>query len=92
QLLLSLRYLIRPTNKTVHKNIGIIVQKNIDINKNTLVRYKSKQFIEILKNARPIEKFDMDLFFRIIEKVMVFEGEKIIVSLLDGTEVEVVIE
>ena len=34
----------------------------------------------------------MDLFFRIIEKVMVFEGEKIIVSLLDGTEVEVVIE
>jgi len=59
---------------------------------NTLIRYKSKQFIEILKNAKPIEKFDMDLFFRIIEKITVFEGEKIIVSLLDGTEVEVVIE
>lgn len=34
----------------------------------------------------------MDLFFRIIEKMTVFEGEKIIVTLLDGTEIEVVIE
>ncbi len=59
---------------------------------NTLVRYKSKQFIDILKNAKPIEEFDMDLFFSITEKMTVFEGDKIIVSLLDGTEVEVVIE
>ncbi|WP_242655922.1 recombinase family protein [Paramaledivibacter caminithermalis] len=59
---------------------------------NTLVRCKSKQFIEILKNAKPIEKFDMDLFFSIVEKMTVFGGEKIIVSLLDGTEIEVVIE
>lgn len=34
----------------------------------------------------------MDLFFRIIEKMTVFEGEKIIVTLLDGREIEVVIE
>lgn len=34
----------------------------------------------------------MDLFYRIIEKMTVFEEEKIIVTLLDGTEVEVVIE
>lgn len=59
---------------------------------NTLVRYKSKQFIDILKNAKSIEEFDMDLFFSITEKMTVFEGDKIIVSLLDGTEVEVVIE
>ena len=34
----------------------------------------------------------MDLFFSITEKLTVFEGDKIIVSLLDGTEIEVVIE
>ncbi|MGO5066824.1 hypothetical protein [Clostridium sp. LCP25S3_F8] len=46
----------------------------------------------ILKNVKLIKKFDVDLFFRIIEKMTVFDGEKIIVSLLDGTEIEVVIE
>lgn len=59
---------------------------------NLLQRYKAKQFMRIIENAGPIDEFDMDLFFRIIEKMTVFEGEKIIVSLLDGTEIEVVIE
>ncbi|WP_245331584.1 recombinase family protein [Clostridium algifaecis] len=59
---------------------------------NLLQRYKAKQFMRIIENAEPIEEFDMDLFFRIIEKMTVFEGEKIIVTLLDGTEIEVVIE
>ncbi|WP_317817678.1 hypothetical protein [Clostridium tetani] len=59
---------------------------------NILVRYKTKQFVGILKNVKPIKKFDVDLFFRIIEKMTVFDGEKIIVSLLDGTEIEVIIE
>jgi len=59
---------------------------------NLLQRYKAKQFMRIIENAEPIEEFDMDLFFRIIEKMIMFEGEKIIVTLLDGTEIEVVIE
>lgn len=59
---------------------------------NLLQRYKAKQFMRIIENAGPIDEFDMDLFFRIIEKMTVFEGEKIIVTLLDGTEIEVVIE
>ncbi len=59
---------------------------------NLLQRYKAKQFMRIIENAEQIEEFDMDLFFRIIEKMTVFEGEKIIVTLLDGTEIEVVIE
>lgn len=59
---------------------------------NVLVRYKAKQFIGILKNAKLIKEFDEDLFFKIVEKMKVFDGEKIIVSLLDGTEIEVVIE
>lgn len=59
---------------------------------NLLVRYKAKQFMRIIENAEPIEEFDMDLFFRIIEKITVFQGEKIVVSLLDGTEIECEIE
>lgn len=34
----------------------------------------------------------MDLFFSIAQKMKAFEREKIIVSLLDGTEIEVAIE
>jgi site-specific DNA recombinase len=34
----------------------------------------------------------MDLFFGIAEKMIVFEGHKIIVTLVNGTEVEVVME
>lgn len=59
---------------------------------NLLKRYKAKQFIEILENAELMEKFNMDLFFKIVEKMTVFDREKIIVSLLDGTEVECEIE
>lgn len=57
-----------------------------------LVRYKAKQFIKIIEKAEPIKEFDVDLFFRIIESMTVFEGEKIIVSLLDETEIEVSIK
>ncbi|WP_238882616.1 hypothetical protein [Clostridium sp. YIM B02551] len=57
-----------------------------------LQRYKAKQFIEIKNYAEVIKSFDMDLFFRIIEKMTVFEGEKVIVILLEGTEIESIIE
>ncbi|WP_127837248.1 recombinase family protein [Clostridium prolinivorans] len=59
---------------------------------NVLVRYRAKQFMGILKDAKIVDEFDVDMYFRIIEKMTVFDGEKIIVSLLDGTEIEVVIE
>jgi len=55
---------------------------------NVLVRYRSNKFIKIIEKAEPIKEFDVNLFLRLIEKMTVFEGEKIIVSLLDGTEVE----
>jgi site-specific DNA recombinase len=56
-----------------------------------LKKYKAKQFIKVIENAEILEEFDMDLFFKIVEKMTVFGGERIIVSLLDGTEIEVVI-
>ncbi|MDD4378227.1 MAG: recombinase family protein [Eubacteriales bacterium] len=75
-----------------HKDYFIEKWKNGLKSGNALVRYKSKQFMEILKDAKPIKEFDMDLFFSIIEKITVFEGEKVIVNLLDGTEIECEIE
>lgn len=39
-------------------------------------------------DAEPIEEFHMDLYFKIVEEMTVFHGNKIIVSLLDGTEIE----
>ena len=59
---------------------------------NVLVRYKAKQFIRIMEKAKEIKKFDTDLFFKIIEKMTVFDGKKVIVSLLDGTDIECIIE
>lgn len=51
-----------------------------------------KQFIKIIEKAEQIKEFDANLFLSIIEKMAVFERKKIIVSLLDGTEIEIVIE
>jgi site-specific DNA recombinase len=57
-----------------------------------LVSYKIRQFIKIIENTDVIKEFDIDIYFKIIEKMIIFEGNKIIVSLLDGTEIECKIE
>lgn len=49
---------------------------------NVLVRYRSKQSIKIIEKAEQIKEFDVNLFLRLIEKMAVFEGEKIIVKLI----------
>lgn len=59
---------------------------------NHLEKYKAKQFIEITKNATPITTFDANLFFSLVEKMTVYKDEKVIVTLLDGTEIECQIE
>nr|WP_304519138.1 zinc ribbon domain-containing protein [Clostridium estertheticum] len=59
---------------------------------NLLRRYKADEFIKMIADGEPIKEFDIDIYFKIIEKMIVFEGNKIIVTLLEGTEVEVVIE
>lgn len=56
-----------------------------------LNKYKAKEFISIIEIGKRIEEFDIDLYFKMIEKMTVFEG-KIIVRLLDETEVECIIE
>lgn len=59
---------------------------------NVLVRYKTQQFIKMIADAEELQEFDIDIYFKIIEKMIVFEGNKIIVTLLDDTEIECEIE
>lgn len=75
-----------------NKNYFIEKWKDGLKSENILVKYKAKQFIEILENAEPINEFDIDIYFKIIEKMIVLEENKIIVTLLDGTNIECQIE
>jgi len=57
-----------------------------------LKKYKAKQFINIIENTEILREFNLDLYYKVIEKMTVYQDNKIIVTLLDGTEVEVIIE
>jgi hypothetical protein len=57
-----------------------------------LVRYKANQFIKIIENTEFLEGFDIDLYFKVVEKMIVIESNMIIITLLDGTEIECEIE
>ena len=55
---------------------------------NALERYKARQFIGIITDAGRINEFDIDLYCAFVEKTTVMGHRKMIVSLLDGTDVE----
>ena len=55
---------------------------------NSLRRYKAKQFSKIITETGRIKEFAIDLYFALTEKLVVFGEGRLIVVLLDGTEVE----
>ena len=59
---------------------------------NVLVQYKARQFIRILTEAMVIKEFDVNLYFALTEKITVYENGRLMVSLLDGTDIECEIE
>ena len=59
---------------------------------NALERYKARQFIGIIADAGRIDDFDVDLFCAFVEKTVIMDRRKMIVSLLDGTDVECDVE
>ncbi len=61
-------------------------------NMNSLQRYKTEQFIRIMEETKPPSEFDMDLYFAIVEKMMVYDDGQLIVNFLDGTDIEFEIE
>ena len=52
------------------------------------IRYKAKQFIEMMTEAEIINEFDENLYFALVEKMTVIDGGRLVFSLLDGTELE----
>ena len=59
---------------------------------NLLQRYKAKQFSKIITETGQINEFDVDLYFALTEKVVVHDGGRSVMILLDGTEIECTIE
>lgn len=51
----------------------------------------AKRFIGLFKIAMPIKEFDCERYFKLVEKITVFDG-KLIVSLHDGSGVDCAIK
>jgi hypothetical protein len=51
---------------------GILDRSAKKDNENVLVRYKAQQFIEIIKEAEGLKEFNIDIYFKIIEEMIVF--------------------
>jgi hypothetical protein len=52
-----------------------------------LKRVTAKRFIQTFSRVEPIDHFDVDLYYKLVEKIVVCDGG-LIVYLLDGSEVE----
>lgn len=58
----------------------------------SLQRYKAKQFAKIIADRGRIKEFDVELYFALTEKVVVHGEGRLMMVLLDGTEVECTVE
>ena len=54
-----------------------------------LKKVTAKRFISVFENAVPLTCFDVDLYFMLVEKIIVYGGSRLVVGFLDGMEVEV---
>lgn len=57
-----------------------------------LARMTAKRFIKIFQAAQLIDQFDVDLYFKLVEKITVCDYTKLTVSLINGSEIECNIE
>lgn len=78
------------TFNAIVENKDYFVRKWQDglVSDNLLQRYKAKQFIEMITGAEVMVEFDVGLYFALVEKMVVFEEGRVVVGLLDGTEIE----
>ncbi|HEY9060599.1 MAG TPA: recombinase family protein [Pseudobacteroides sp.] len=52
-----------------------------------LQKYKASQFIDIIREMRPIREFDEGIYLKMAEKITVLKDNSIVLTLLDGTEI-----
>ncbi len=60
-------------------------KKQID-SEDILKRVTAKRFVGVFEGTKTIEQFDADLFFKLVEKVVIYE-DCVSMGLLDGSEV-----
>lgn len=53
-----------------------------------LVRFRAMDFMEITKEAQPLQEVDIDLMLRTVECIRVYENGMVVTVFLDGTEIE----
>lgn len=66
----------------LHKWQGLLETGNV------LQQYKARQFIDIISKSEVLEAFDVYLYFAFVEKMTVYNNDKLKVTLIDGTEIE----
>ncbi len=57
-----------------------------------LKRVTAKRFVDIFMDDEPLEQFDTELYFKLVEKIVVYEDSRRVICLLDGSEIECGIE
>lgn len=53
-----------------------------------LARFRAMDFMEITKEAQPLQEVDIDLMLRTVEYIRVYESGMVVTVFLDGTEIE----
>ncbi len=82
------------TYNTVVENKEAFIEKwtSVMTDEDDWKRVTAKRFINHFKEAECITEFDPALFYKTVEKLTVVDSTKIVVSLLDGSDVECKIE
>ncbi|MBB2481050.1 recombinase family protein [Bacillus sp. APMAM] len=55
---------------------------------NPLEQYRAVQFADITENAKHITEFEIDFMLNTLDHITVFESGKLVVTFMDGTEIE----
>lgn len=55
---------------------------------NPLEQYRAVQFADITEGAEHIKDFDTDFMLKTLDHIKVFESGKLLVTFMDGTEME----
>jgi site-specific DNA recombinase len=67
-------------------------QQVLESEDDILKKVTAKRFIQIFSKAKLIDHFEVDLYFKLVEKIVVYDGGRLVFSLLDGLEIEGEIE
>jgi len=55
---------------------------------NLLEQYRAVQFADLTENTKYITNFEIDFMLKTLNHITVFESEKLVVTFMDGIEIE----